>query len=443
MPSPSAWKWLLRKEWRELMTSRSFWVMLVIMGPLVGVSFISAVRSYAEASGQGGTTAGLADALFPLDGVVAPTFSAYEIAASFLLPFVAIRAVAGDRVSGALKLELQQGMTPLSMIGAKALVLGAGWVLAGIPILLAGILWIAYGGSLYVPEVGSLVAGHLLNAGLVIALAAAAAALSEHPSTAAILVLAFTVGTWVLSFVAAFQGGIWEQIANYAPSEMLQTFRRGLVRLDLILAILALIAAALLLAAVWLRLGVPVRRRTTESVAIIGIAAALCFGASFARSSWDISENERNSFPAAEAALLSKITAPLRIEAHLAPEDPRRFDLEQQTLSKLRRTMPNVTVEYVSGTSTGLFEQAGAHYGEIWYDLAGKKAVGRAATTDGVLDAIYELAGVQRPQESGAGHRGHPLAALPTGAMPLFYVVWPLAVLGLGLLLQRRRLTHA
>src|ERR1700674_4331620 len=171
----SAWKWLLRKEWRELMSSPSWWVILALIGPLVGVSFINAVRSYAEASGRGGTAAGLADALFPLDGVVAPTFSAYEIAASFLLPFVAIRAVAGDRISGALKLELQQGMPAVSMIGAKALVLGAGWLLSGVPILLAGFLWISYGGSLYAPEVGSLVAGHLLNAGLVIALAAAAA----------------------------------------------------------------------------------------------------------------------------------------------------------------------------------------------------------------------------------------------------------------------------
>ena len=101
MPSPSAWRWLLKKEWRELMSSRSWWVMLALVGPLVGVSFISAVRSYAEASGQGDAAAGLADALFPLDGIVAPTFSAYEIAASFLLPFVAIRAIASDRTSGA------------------------------------------------------------------------------------------------------------------------------------------------------------------------------------------------------------------------------------------------------------------------------------------------------------------------------------------------------
>jgi ABC-2 type transport system permease protein len=423
------------------MSSRSWWVMLALIGPLVGVSFINAVHSYAEASGQGGTAAGLADALFPLDGVVAPTFSAYEIAASFLLPFVAIRAIASDRTSGALKLELQQGMMPISMIGAKAVVLGAGWLLAGVPVVLAGILWASYGGSLYAPEISSLALGHLLNAGMVIALAAAAASLAEHPSTAAILVLAFTVGTWVLSFVAAFQGGIWEQIAGYTPSEMLQAFRRGLVRLDLVLAAFVLIAASLVLAAVWMRLGMPVRRRATESVGILCAAIVLAFAASFVRPSWDVSENERNSFSESEAAILSRIIAPLKIEAHLAAEDPRRFDLEKQTLSKLRRTMPNVTVEYVSASATGLFEQASAHYGEIWYDLGGKRIVGRAITTDGVLDAIYELAGVRPPQEGEAGHRGHPLAAQPTGAVPLFYIVWPLAVIGLGLFFQRRRLS--
>jgi hypothetical protein len=414
--------------------------MLALIGPLVGVSFMSAVRSYAEASGKGGTAAGLADALFPLDGVVAPTFSALEIAASFLLPFVAIRAVAGDRTSGALKLELQQGMAPVSMIGAKALVLGAGWLLTGIPVVVAGILWASYGGSLYAPEVASLALGHLLNAAIVIALAAAAASLSEHPSTAAILVLSFTVGTWVLGFVAAFQGGIWEQVAGYTPAEMLQAFRRGLVRLDLVLVALVVVTASLIVAAVWMRLGQPVARKLAESVAVLCVAAVLALAISFVRPSWDVSENERNSFSETEEALLESIVMPLKITVHLAPEDPRRFDLERQTLAKLRRTMSDVTIEYVSSTATGLFEQAREHYGEIWYELGGKRAVGRSTTTDGVLDAIYELAGLQPPQEGEAGHRGHPLAVQPIGAIPVFYVIWPVAVLGVGFFLRRRRL---
>jgi hypothetical protein len=405
--------WLLKKEWRELMTSRSWWVMLALVGPLVGVTFIKAVGSYAEASGQGGTAAGLSDALFPLDGIVAPTFSAYEIAASFLLPFVAIRAIAGDRSSGALKLELQQGMAPVSMVAIKTLVLGAGWLLAGIPIVIAGVLWMSYGGSLHWPEIGSLTLGHLLNAGMVIALAAAAASLSEHPSTAAILVLAVTVGTWVLGFVAAFSGGVWEQIAAYTPAEMLQAFRRGLVRLNVVFTALVIVVGSLALAAVWMRLGMSLRRKLIESLGVAVVTVLFAAVASLARPSWDVSENERNSFAESHAVLLSKITAPLRIEAYLAPEDPRRFDLEQQTFSKLRRTMPDVAITYVSSTATGLFEQAKERYGEIWYDLGGKQTVGRATTTDAVLDAIYELAGVQPPLEGEFSRRGHPLAAEP------------------------------
>src|SRR6266545_1800082 len=103
--------WLVRKEWRELMASRAWWVMLAAIGPLVGVSFISAVRTYAEASGLGGTAAGVGEAFSPLIGVWAPTFSACELAAAFLLPFVGIRLVAGDAQSGALKLELQQRLS--------------------------------------------------------------------------------------------------------------------------------------------------------------------------------------------------------------------------------------------------------------------------------------------------------------------------------------------
>ena len=132
-----------------------------------------------------------------------------------------------------------------------------------------------------------------------------------------------------------------------------------------------------------------------------------------------------------------------------SPPDPRTgLQISRELILKpgaaravLRRTMHNMTVEYFSGTATGLFEQADPHYGEIWYDLGGKRTVGRSATTDGVLDAIYELAGIRPPQEGEPGHRGHPLAAEPTAAAALFYIVWPLAMLGLGLFLHKRRLT--
>jgi len=431
--------WLVEKEWRELVASRSWWVMLAVIGPLVGVSFIGAVRSYAEASGLNGTAAGVGEAFSPLVGIWAPTFSACEVAAAFLLPFVAIRLVAGDRQSGALKIELQHPMPALARMAAKAVVLFAGWIIASLAPLAAVVLWKSYGGSLYAPELATVAAGHLLNAGLTIALAAAAASLTDHPSTAAILTLSVTVGTWIINFIAAVQGGVWERAAGYTPTAMVAEFQHGLVRLDVVLIALTLVATGLALAAIWMRLGVQVRRRVYESIALGGLAAATVFTCMFADASWDTSESRSNSFAKADEAALRQIRTPLRIEAHLAPEDPRRFDLEHRALSKLRRVMPKVQVQYVSATSIGLFEQTAAHYGEIWYDLDGRKTMSRLTTAEGVLETIYDLAGVVAPAENGDMFRGHPLAVPPKGAAIVFYGMWPALVLAGSFLVRGRQ----
>jgi ABC-2 type transport system permease protein len=435
----SAFLWLVDKEWRELLVSRAWWVLLLGMGPLVGVSFISAVRVYGEVSGLNGTSAGVGEALSPLVGVWAPTFSACELAAVFLLPFVAIRLVAGDRQSGALKLELQRGMSPFARIAAKAAVLLAGWMVAMLPPLSAILLWRSYGGSVYPPELATLTLGHVLNAGLTIALAAAMASIAEHPSTAAILTLGFTVGTWIVSFFAAIQGGWWERVAGYTPAAMVAEFQHGLVRLSTLLIALVLTLTGLGFAAVWMRLGAAVSRRVYESVGLGLLAAAAIFACTFCAVSWDTSESRSNSFPESDERALKQIQAPLRIVAHLAQEDPRRFDLEHHALSKLRRVMPKLQVQYVSATSIGLFEQTNAHYGEIWYYLGGRKTMSRVTTAEGVLEAIYSLSGVTPPPENDEEiFRGHPLAVAPTGAGAIFYGVWPCLIVAGGIFVQWR-----
>src|SRR6185436_6164176 len=232
--------WLLRKEWRELMASRSWWVMLLLIGPLVGMSFIGAVRTYGELSGANGTAAGVGEAFSPLIGIWAPTFSACELAAAFLLPFVAIRLVSGDKQSGALKIELQPPSSSFTRLSIKSGVLLCGWLIATIAPLLGVALWISYGGSLYAPELATVIAGHVLNGALTIALAAAAAALTEHPATAAIVTLTITVGTWLVNFAAAVNGGWWERAAAFTPTAMVAEFQRGLWRADVSIAVVAL-----------------------------------------------------------------------------------------------------------------------------------------------------------------------------------------------------------
>ena len=117
---------LVGKEWRELFASRSFWLLLLMIGPLVGHGFITAVGLYAEASGIGGGPAALPQGLTPLDGMLVPAFGAYDLAATFLFPFVAIRAIASEKQSGGLKLLLQLPGNLTTKLSAKGLVLLAG-----------------------------------------------------------------------------------------------------------------------------------------------------------------------------------------------------------------------------------------------------------------------------------------------------------------------------
>ena len=433
----AAWWWLLEKEARELVASRAWWVLLGVMGPLVGFAFIGSVRTYAEASGLGGTSAGVGEAFSPLIGVWAPTFSACELAAVFLLPFVGIRLVAGDRQSGALKLESQQTLPPIARVAVKALVLVAGWAIASIPAGAAIALWRSYGGSIYWPEISTVVTGHLMNAGLTIALAAATASLTEHPSTAAILTLSATVGTWILSFIAAVHGGIWERLARYTPTAMVAEFQHGLIRLDVVIATMALIALGLGLAAIWIRLGVPVARRAAESTALALAAIVVIAAGTTATRSWDLSESRANSFPLADERALRAIDGPISIEAHLAPEDPRRVDLERHVLGKLRRVRPDVHVRYVSATSIGLFEQTSAGYGEIRYDVGGRIAIGRSVTAEAVLETLYSVAGVTPPApDDDAEFRGHPLVTRAHAAALVFYLLWPALVISAGIVVR-------
>jgi ABC-2 type transport system permease protein len=432
-------RWLLEKEYRELVSSRAWWVFLLAMGPLVGVTFMSAVRTYGEASGLNGTSVGVGEAFSPLVGIWAPTFSACEVAAVFLLPFVAIRLVAGDRQSGSLKIEMQHPMPAFARVCAKAVVMFAGWLVASAAPLAAVVLWKSYGGSLYAPELASVALGHLLNAGLTIALAFAAASVTEHPSTAAILTLGVTVGTWILNFIAAVQGGVWERAAGYTPPAMVADFQHGLIRLDAVLVAAALVAAGLGFAALWLRTGTPIRRRVQESIALGALAVLVLTASSAAGKSWDLSEGRLNSFPEADEAVLGRIRAPLRIEVHLAPEDPRRADLDRKAIAKLRRVMPAIQVQYISSTSIGLFEQTAPHYGEIWYELGGRREMTRTTTAEGALEAVYGLAGITPPVERDEDiFRGHPLAVAPKGAAAIFYGFWPAATVAGAFLILRR-----
>jgi len=91
--------------------------MLIIVSWLVGYSFIQAVDLFSQASRTAVSFPELARGMNVLDGIFVPTFGAYYLSESLLLPFVAIRLIGLDKQSGALKLLLQLPLSPLSLYG--------------------------------------------------------------------------------------------------------------------------------------------------------------------------------------------------------------------------------------------------------------------------------------------------------------------------------------
>jgi ABC-2 type transport system permease protein len=430
---------LIAKEFRSLTASRAWWLLLLLIGPLVGHSFITAVDLYAEGSGINGGPSALAQGLSPLDGILVPTFGAYDLAVTLLFPFVAIRLVAAERASGAWKLMLQSPAAVSSMLLAKAVALLFAWLIAWIPGLVALVLWKLYGGWVATPETLNLLLGHLLRVVLASGVAVAAASLANNAASAAIATLGFTAGTWVLEFVAAGRGGWLQRIASYTPNSALRVFEQGLFRLSTVVVMTLLGLAGFAIAAIWLREGSTVRTRVLRTARAAALFAIALFGASLIRPAWDLSENRRNSFPESDEAALRRVRGPLHVTVYLAAEDPRRLDLDRNILGKLERILPRVEIVYAAHSRSGLFEAPGDHYGEVWYEMGGRKIMSRSTTERIVLENLYQLAQVAAPANTESDPPGHPLAARPTGAALAYYLIWPLAVLLAGCLHFRTR----
>jgi ABC-2 type transport system permease protein len=429
---------LVRKELAELFAGRAFWLLLLLIGLLTGQSFISAVNAYAEASGIGGGPSALAQGLSPLDGIVSPTFGAYDLALMLLFPFVAIRLIAIEKSSDALKLMLQFPASLSRQLSAKVIALFVAWLIALMPLAIALGLWLSYGGHLDATETVNLAAGYTLRFLLTAGIAAAAAAMMPGAANAAIAVLGFTIGTWALDFLAAGRGGLVQTIASFTPAATLRNFEHGLFRLDVALVMLIVAALGFALAAIWLDLGRGIRARTLRSIAASVIALIAAIGASAIPVSADFSENRRNSFPPAEQRMLARINEPLTITIFLAAEDPRMNDFDRNVLIKLRRAVPRLRVAYPYAGRSGLFE-SDQRYGEVVYRLGAKTAVSRSTTEEIVVETIATLAGLPAPSASESTYPGYPLAKQPGGAALIFYLFWPIAIVTSRLLLRNRR----
>lgn len=429
MRSPDAFGLLVRKELRDLAASRAFWLMLLVASALVAHAFITSTGLYAEASGAGGGPAALAQGLSPREGIVVPTLGAYELVAMLLLPFLVIRTFSVERSTGSQSLLMQLPVSFPFTIAIKTLVLLVAWIIAGVAAAVAFTIWHGMGGHLDAAEVFSVALGHLLNGALTIGIAAVAAACSTSAASAAIGVLTVTIGTWALDYAAAARGGLVADVARFTPAAALRVFERGEVRADLVLVLAILTVAGIVVTSVWQRRGRPLSRRIRDLCLTALIALVAIVASTSVRASVDLSENRANSLPVADEEAIRSIPGRIGITIHLAASDPRLQDYEKNVLSKLYR-VARVDVTYASAGRTGLFAGAGENYGEIWYEVDGRRVMSRSVAEPIVLETIYEAASRTPPNAAeDRAYPGYPLAVPLSRGASYLLLVWPLLIM--------------
>jgi ABC-2 type transport system permease protein len=426
--APPLWP-LLAKELREISSGRALWIMLLLLCPLVGYSFVQAVSLYGEASIAALQSPVLARSLSPLDGILVPTLGSFYVAVTLLFPFVSIRALGQEKETGALRLLVQLPYRPSTLVSAKLIAVLAAWCLASIPALSALVIWRILGGHLAPLETANLLFGHLVYGLLIGALALFAASIAESAATAAIIALAVTIGSWVLDFTVAGNPGLLAWLAQLSLTQTLRPFEQGLLSGGLVLGAACAILGLVALATVWLLPGVPLPGKLRRSLAWVAIVALMLGIAAQVKLTIDASEDRRNSFSSADQRLLATLQLPLQVTVHLAPEDPRYADLQRNVLAKLDRAMPSVSVTLARPRQGFAAASSDESYGEVEYVYGNRSDVSRSTTPREILPLLYALAGVSPPAPTPGGeYPGYPLVAGADAALFWFFGGLPLLI---------------
>ena len=413
-----------------MLGGRALWTMLLLMCPLVGYSYFQALSLYADASIAGQQSPVLATSLSPLDGILVPTFGAFYVAVTLLFPFVAIRVLGREKESGALRMLVQLPYRPLTLAMAKIAAIIVAWWAASIPVLCALVIWKLSGGHLAMAETSNLLFGHFTYGLLIGAIALFAASISDSSATAAIIALAFTIGSWVLDFTLAGQPGLLEWVSRLSLTQVLRPFEQGLVSGGLLIGVYAVVFTFILLASIWLMPGTAIRSKLIRSFVCVMAAAAVLFLASQLAVSVDVTEDRRNSFSLADERALSTLAEPLRVTVHLAPEDPRYVDVRRNVLAKLQRVMPDVTIRLAAGHQLYGSVPTDEQYGLLEFVYGSRSDTTRSTSPREILPLIFALAGREPPEPiAGTDYPGYPLVVNGQPALVWYFGGLPLLIL--------------
>ena len=431
-------KVLLVQEIRTLLISPALWMLLIILSFLVGYSFIQAVELFSQASRTAISYPELARGMNPLEGVFVPTFGAYYLIETLLLPFIIIRLIGQDKQNGTLKLLLQLPVSVFFLHTTKLSALVIVWLLVMLPGISVIVSWELLGGSIYLPQILTLFLGHALYTLVITCIAMLATVLCSNLSTAAIICLAVTLGSWVLDF-SAHNGGWAEVLASISLTTLLRQFENGLLSSVSLIRFMALSLLFFIAASVLLHPGQSMRYKFTTVLTTMAVLVFIVSVAALQPRYIDVTESHKYSLNPADERALKQMTEVLKITVHLSREDGRLYDFEHGILGKLQRTMPNLKVVYVKTPSSGLFDAPeDGKYGLLEYEYAAEHAQSYSNNSREVLSLLYHMAGLKVVPDPVPDYKGHPLVADTCYIQWWFYLLLPLLFLSAAIWFRRQ-----
>ncbi len=430
------------REIRDVLVLRMLWGMLVALSLLVGFSFFQAVKLFSQASQTALSYPALAAGMNPLEGIFIPTFGAYYLVETLLLPFVVIRFFGQDKLNGALKLLLQMPFSPFFLNAVKLSAMICTGVLFLLPGTVALLLWHHAGGAVFLPEILTLVLGHVLYSLTIICIAMFAVALSDSLPGAAMMCLAVTLGSWVLDF-AASRGGWISGLSKWSLTTLLDSFESGLLSTVSITSFCAFSLFFFIASAVLIHPGTRIFKKW-KRVFIAGLVLFLLVLIAVRFPGYrDVTENRVHSFNPADEAALKQMEKHLKITVHLSRDDSRYYDLDHEVLSKLRRLVPDLEVIFADTEPTEMFASSGGDkYGLIEYDYAGKHDESYSNSEQEILPLIHTLAGRHVEPAELPPYSGHPLVVDLSGSEWLFYLIMPILFFSAAVWFQRPQFFH-
>ena len=323
-------------------------------------------------------------------------------------------------------------MPSLVRVGAKAIVLMGGWLVASLPTLAAMALWRSYGGPLFAPELATVALGHVLNAGLTIALAAAASNADVtsfdrsdpdargHRRHVDRQLRRSRSRRLVGAHGAATRLRPWSRISSMASSSSMPSSSRCRSHRDRTRPLGDLDAT-----------GAPSAiARSLESLALAALAFAhRVLGCTTVRVSWDMSEGRRNSFSRADEAALDQIHD--RRSAS-SPTSRRKIPGDRPRTPSPVQASPSACSIDVRYDISNLHWPVRANRRSLRRSLVrARRPPADQPCHDRRRRTRYRLrAGRHRgPREEDRDiFRGYPLAACTNRRRAVFYGLWPVAV---------------